>query len=146
MGVLQSVSPVSSSKPYTTPSLPDPITMFLSLPLIETFASMGEIWKSRLKRSCGLTWLYQTSFPSRLSAIRELLYRLGPGRLEPLGQPLMPGTGEGFPLDQKLMPVSVSIAGGNQSPPPLLTSGWPQKPFSTTCQNHSGRPVLGFIR
>src|ERR1041384_5679004 len=102
--------------------------MFLSLPLIETFASMGETWKSRLKRSCGLTWLYQTILPSRPSAIKELLYRLGPGRLDPLGQPLIPGTGDGFPLDQKLTPVRVSIAGGNQRRPPLFTSVFPQKP------------------
>ncbi len=43
----------------------------------------------------------------------------------------MPGIGAGLPVDQKTIPVFGSIAGEYQTPAPLFTAGFPQKPSST---------------
>src|SRR4051794_35737376 len=51
------------------------------------------------------------------------------------GKSAVPGNGAGLPMPQDVVPVAVSIAGGYQAPPPLLTSGFPQRSPSLTVLN-----------
>src|SRR5215207_7804616 len=130
--------PVARSIAKTIPALPEAITRFRP----PARARIGEFCRSWWNISCGCACRCQRLRPARSNASTLLEYRFGPGRLEPFGWPRTPGAGAGLPVDQNVVPVSVSSAGVNHTPAPLLTLRSPQKRGSTVWKSHGAAVVL----
>src|SRR3954471_11460455 len=94
--------------------------------------------------SCLMTWLCHSSLPVLASSdTRVFEYSVLPLRLEPFGYFLLPGQGAGLAIEANRWPCP-SMAIGHHEPPPLLTSGWPQRLLVVVRNFHSTLPVLSF--
>src|SRR5260221_13983294 len=89
-----------------------------------------------------MSWKFHCNLPVFASSLTiELVYRFGPGRLDPQGRFESPGNGAGLPTPKYIEPLP-SQAGVYQAPPRDLISGGPHRVLATVSKFHSFLPVF----